>query len=72
MRHHQKVKGSVVFFSLCSSIFLLCEHVSMNKPILFSITYKVCFQNAACEKLLKLDNIIVSKMHHLVTRTGKI
>jgi len=39
MRHHEEVRGSVVFFSLCSSIFLLCGHTALitNPPFYFPI-----------------------------------
>lgn len=39
MRHHKEVRGSVVFFSLCSSIFLLCRDTALitNPPFYFPI-----------------------------------
>lgn len=50
MRHRQEVKGSVDFFSLCSSIFLLCGHTLLSLQLIYLQT-TVHFRNTACKTL---------------------
>lgn len=44
MRRGQEVRGSVVFFSLCGSVFLLCGDTALiSIPFYFLINRKFAF-----------------------------